>query len=259
MSVVREKVQTYDRFPNRKMTEVGQIPDDWTVKAIGEFNPFVTSGSRGWARFYSEYGAPFIRIGNLDRNDIYLDLEDLRRVDVSQNPGVAAEASRTCLQNGDVLISITADIGISGYITEKLPKPSFINQHIALVRFTSSELNPQFVSYFLASREVQKRFRALTDSGAKAGMNLTTVRSLKIAVPPTLAEQEAIASALGDADALIESLKQLLAKKRLIKQGAMQELLTGKRRLPGFEGDWKSVQLTNVAKLESGHTPSRNR
>jgi type I restriction enzyme S subunit len=74
-----------------------------------------------------------------------------------------------------------------------------------------------------------------------------------IAVPP-LAEQEAIASALSDADALIESLEQLLAKKRLIKQGAMQELLTGKRRLAGFTDDWNEVTLGDIGEAVAGLT-----
>ena len=64
----------------------------------------------------------------------------------------------------------------------------------------------------------------------------------RIPFPPTLAEQEAIAEALSDADALIESLEQLIAKKRQVKQGAMQELLTGKRRLPGFSGEWDKLR-----------------
>ena len=70
---------------------------------------------------------------------------------------------------------------------------------------------------------------------------IINVRSLRVhsPLPPTKAEQEAIAEALSDADALIESLEQLLAKKRHLKQGAMQELLTGKKRLPGFRGEWK--------------------
>ena len=65
------------------------------------------------------------------------------------------------------------------------------------------------------------------------------MKRVKIPLPPTKAEQEAIAEALSDADALIESLEQLLAKKRQLKQGAMQELLTGKKRLPGFSGEWE--------------------
>ena len=80
-----------------------------------------------------------------------------------------------------------------------------------------------------------------------------------VALPSDVHEQQAIAEALSDADALIDGLEKLIAKKRLIKQGAMQELLTGKRRLPGFSGEWKTVQLSEIAEIRSGGTPSTSR
>lgn len=240
-------------MPGYKQTELGVLPEDWTVQRIGELQPFVTSGSRGWAGFYSEYGSPFIRITNLSRESIYPDLKDLRFVRLPSND---SEGARTQLHDGDVLISITADIGIVGYVTKQMPKPAYINQHIALIRFNPSQTSSRFVSYFLASHKPQKNFRALTDSGAKAGMNLATVQQLKVALPTALHEQEAIAEALSDADALIESLEQLLAKKRQINQGAMQELLTGKKRLPGFVDEWRSRRLGELASMASGGTPS---
>ena len=78
------------------------------------------------------------------------------------------------------------------------------------------------------------------------------VTVLPLALPPTKAEQEAIAEALSDADALIESLEQLLAKKRHLKQGAMQELLTGKKRLPGFKAEWQEQALGDLAGGQNG-------
>ena len=231
--------------PGYKMTEVGVIPEDWEVTQIGDLKPFVTSGSRGWATYYSDKGSPFIRITNLSRDCIYLDLEDMRFVNLASND---SEAARTQLRDGDVLISITADIGIIGYVSEIVPTPSYINQHIALVRFDPKQTSSKFVSYFLASEKPQKLFRALTDSGAKAGMNLKTIQQLRLALPPTQAEQEAIAEALSDADSLIASLQKLIAKKKAIKQGAMQELLTGKKRLPGFNGKWIARKIKEIAR-----------
>jgi type I restriction enzyme S subunit len=94
-----------------------------------------------------------------------------------------------------------------------------------------------------------------------ATINQITNRSLNsflIPLPPTKIEQEAIAEALSDADALIEALEQLVAKKRQLKQGAMQELLTGKRRLPGFNGEWRTIVLGDVISYcSSGATPYR--
>jgi type I restriction enzyme, S subunit len=228
---------------------------DWRFMQVKDLKPFVTSGSRGWATYYSDKGAPFIRITNLSRSNIFMEFNDLRLVDVSSGD---AEATRTALQDGDVLISITADIGIVGNVTARLAKPAYINQHIALVRFDQTQTNPRFVSYFLASERMQKHFRAQTDSGAKAGMSLTTVQKIQIALPPTIAEQAAIANALSDADALIESIEKLITKKRHLKQGAMQELLTGKRRLPSFRGKWIERSFGNIFEFGGGYSASRD-
>jgi type I restriction enzyme S subunit len=84
------------------------------------------------------------------------------------------------------------------------------------------------------------------------------IKSFTIPLPPTLAEQEAIAGALSDTDAWIESLEQLIAKKRQIKQGAMQELLTGKRRLPGFSGEWETKRLGDIGSFLKGSGIRKN-
>lgn len=213
-----------------KQTDVGIIPDDWLCTDIGALNPFVTSGSRGWAEFYSEYGQPFVRITNTKRHSIYLDLSDLKFVKL---PETSSEGKRTSLLNGDVLISITADIGISSYVDDSLVKPAYINQHIALVRFDLDEINSKFVTYFLSSENVQKLFRSTSDQGAKAGLNLDSVRKIKIALP-SQSEQTAIANAISDVDALIQELEKLIAKKQAIKIATMQQLLNGRTRLSQF-------------------------
>ncbi|UQW66711.1 restriction endonuclease subunit S [Pseudomonas avellanae] len=160
--------------PGYKQTEVGRGPESWSVKELGDFAPFITSGSRGWANYYSEFGEVFLRITNLSRNWLYPQLDDLRFVSL---PKGDSEGARTQLKNGDLLISITADIGVVGYVDAKVPKPAYINQHIALVRLDPSTVNSLYTSYFLASANGQALFRALTDSGAKAGMNLSTAVS----------------------------------------------------------------------------------
>jgi len=231
-----------------QQTELGVIPEDWEIHELGELRPFVTSGSRGWADYYSKYGDLFVRITNLTRKSIYLDLADCKFVKLPQNN---SEGVRTQLCNNDVLISITADIGIIGYIDDHVPKPAYINQHIALVRLDPEVANARFVSYYLASAEPQKKFQASTDTGAKAGMSLAGVQKIKTLLPPTI-EQSAIATALSDVDALLAAQDALIAKKRAIKQGAMQELLTGKRRLPGFRGEWKVMPASQLGFFRGG-------
>lgn len=230
--------------PGFKQTEVGEIPEDWEVKSIGDFSPFITSGSRGWASYYSEYGASFVRITNMNRDSIYLDMTDSKYVALPNN---STEGKRTELKNGDTLISITADIGICSYVDDTLNKPAYINQHVALVRFLDRTLCSKYVSYFLASNNVQKLFKSSADQGAKTGMNLNSVRSIKFAVPQET-EQNSIAKVLSDADELIVSLEKLIAKKRDIKTSTMQQLLTGKKRLPGF-GEGKGTKQTELGKI----------
>ncbi|OBY24380.1 restriction endonuclease subunit S [Leisingera sp. JC1] len=217
-------------------------PDEWPMRTAASFNPFITSGSRGWAKYYADHGDLFMRITNLKRHRIKPDLSDRQHVAL---PASEKEGLRTGLRNGDILISITADIGIIGYVDENVPTPAYINQHVACLRLPADQVSPKFVAYYLASSEPQRRFIEMTDVGAKTGINLTTVGKLTFPCPP-LVEQEAIAEALSDADALIEGLERLIAKKRLIKQGAMQDLLTAKRRLPGFSGEWDVVCLKEL-------------
>lgn len=224
------------------------IPSDWRVHTLAELGGKVTSGSRGWAKYYAEHGSLFVRITNLDRSDIHLDLRDSRFVQVDPHD---AEACRTRLAPGDLLISITADIGIIGYVDSSTPDPAYINQHIARVRLDPRRVDSRFVAYYLASWEPQRRFVGSTDQGAKAGINLTTVAALSSVVPP-LEEQSRIADALADADGLIAILDRSIAKRQAIKQGMMQQLLTGRTRLPGFSKPWREIRLGEVARFSKG-------
>lgn len=231
-----------------KQTEMGLLPQAWSVGEIRELNPFVTSGSRGWAQYYSDRGSAFLRITNLSRGSIYPDLSDLKLVRLPTN---ATEGSRTQLHDGDLLVSITADIGIIGFIESSVPKPAYINQHIALVRLDPAKADSKFVSYFLASDRAQRVFRATTDQGAKAGMSLAGVLRIKAVLPP-LAEQRVVAAALSDVDALLVTLDRLIAKKRDLKQAAMHQLLTGQTRLPGFGRKWETKRLGEMGSFSKG-------
>jgi type I restriction enzyme, S subunit len=116
------------------------------------------------------------------------------------------------------------------------------------------ENDPLFIFYLLATID----FASHSGKSGVPGVNRNDLHKLQVSVPPTKAEQEAIAEALSDADSLIESLEQLIAKKRQIKQGAMQELLTGKQRLPGFSGEWEVKTFGEVFAYLPTATNSRN-
>ena len=197
-----------------------QNAGEWEETTIGDLKPFVTSGSRGWAPFYAEKGELFVRITNLWRDSIYLDLTDCKYV---QLPPGANEGVRTQLKEHDVLISITADIGIVGYVDDSVPSPAYINQHIALVRFNEGQLCSKYVAYFLASEESQRLFRASTDTGTKAGMSLIGIQKIGLKLP-TLPEQQRIAECLSSLDALITAETQQLEAIKIHKKGLMQQL-----------------------------------
>jgi type I restriction enzyme S subunit len=197
-----------------------QDAGEWVETTIGDLKPFVTSGSRGWAPFYAEKGELFVRMTNLWRDSIHLDLTDLKFV---QLPPGANEGVRTQLKEHDVLISITADIGIIGYVDESVPSPAYINQHIALARFDAGQLCGKYIAYFLASEESQRLFRASTDTGTKAGMSLIGVQKIGLMLPG-LPEQQRIADCLSSLDDLITAESTKLNALKTHKTGLMQQL-----------------------------------
>lgn len=205
-----------------KDSPLGRIPAEWDFMALGCISRQITSGSRGWARYYTNDGAKFIRIGNLTRRHVNLRWNDVQHV----SPPRTGEGKRTALELGDLLISITADLGIVGVVPEGIGE-AYVNQHIALVKLDKDSVEPGFLGNFLASHAVQTFIANLNDAGAKAGLNLPTVASIPIVLPKR-EEQTAIASVFRGTDELIVSERQHLAKLHKLKTGLMQDLLTGK-------------------------------
>jgi type I restriction enzyme S subunit len=138
---------------------------------LGEKLDFLTSGSRGWAEHYRDSGSLFLRIQNVKRDE--LDLNDVAYV----NPPRTAEAQRTRVRSGDVLLSITADLGRTAVIPEGIGE-AFINQHLSILR--SSNIEPRYLSAAISSRAGQIAVQAKNREGVKAGLNFDDVRSLKI-------------------------------------------------------------------------------
>ncbi len=127
----------------------------------------------------------------------------------------------------------------------------------SVIRFKAKErINRSYMLIYLKSAYFKDQIDLMITGGAQPNFGPAHLNKVFIPLPSTKAEQEAIAEALSDADALIESVEQLIAKKRHLKQGAMQELLTGKRRLPGFSGKWEVKQVGEFADCISGGTPS---
>lgn len=149
------------RFPSAFIeSPLGLIPKAWTIRQLHEVAVLITSGSRGWAAFYSDEGPLFIRIGNLTRDHINLRLESLMHV----RPPKSSEGQRTEVREGDVLLSITADLGIVGVIPIGF-STAYVNQHIALVRLDPSQAHPRWVGHYLSGRPGRKQFDRLIGIG----------------------------------------------------------------------------------------------
>lgn len=208
-----------------KDSPLGRIPKEWEVPKIDDIKEFITSGSRGWAKYYSVEGNQFIRITNLKRKQIEIDKTEMKFV---QLPG-SAEGMRSKLQVGDLLISITADLGIIGIVPDDFGD-AFINQHIALVRLNQADIYPDFIGYFLCSQQGQRMFNLLNDGGAKAGLNLKTVGNIPV-IKPSKAEQILIVERIEAVNKTVREFEIQHSKLQSLKTGLMQDLLSGKVRV----------------------------
>lgn len=228
-----------------KFTEAGVLPNDWTVSTVGaEFH--IQLGKMLDAE--RNFGTPKPYLGNRSVQWGRIDTERLDEVKLTSN-----DMQRYRLRIGDLLVCEGGEVGRAAIWLSPLEE-CYFQKALHRLRPTGS----------YSARLMQKLLERYSCTGLlKNYVTQTSIAHLPkdkfecIPIPvPTPAEQAVIDSALDDADALIESLEQLLAKKRQIKQGAMQELLTGQRRLPGFSDGWTPAKLEDLAEIRSGGTPS---
>jgi type I restriction enzyme, S subunit len=170
------------------------ILERWPTRELGELLDFLTSGSRGWAEYYAESGDLFLRIQNVRRDELVL--EDVAYV----NAPDTAEAKRTRVQPGDVLLSITADLGRTAAVPEGIGT-AFINQHLSILR--TKALVPRFLSAYFVSPVGARQVSGRNKHAVKAGLNFDDIRSFLIPVPPLTLQQE-----FARRVAAVEKLKQ---------------------------------------------------
>jgi type I restriction enzyme S subunit len=233
-----------------KQTEVGVIPTDWEVLPVG------SKGEVRAGKALAVNGAgrlrPYLRTKNVFDGRIDID-------DILEMPMTDAEFAVYSLRCGDVLLNEGQSLELVGRCAiyqDEVPQLCGIQNQ--LVRFRAfGNTSPHFAAHLFRRSQTSGVFAKIAmQTTSVAHLGVSRFHQLRLAWPPTLAEQEAIATALSDADGLIESLEQLIAKKRQIKHGTMQKLLTGQRRLPGFSGKWETKRLGELGECFSGGTPN---
>lgn len=192
-------------------------PNNLPCCSLSECIVFLTSGSRGWSQYFTDSGEYFITIKNV--KNCKITLQDVQCVTPPDN----AEAKRTRVQENDLLISITADLGRTGIVTKEIAEHgAYINQHLTCIRLKQDKLNPLYVAYYMESDAGKEQFIAKNQSAVKAGLNFNAINSLKLMVPP-LALQNQFAAFVERVDQQKQTVQQSLEKLELMKKALMQE------------------------------------
>jgi len=243
-----------------KQTELGVIPSDWSVKSIGQFCSVSSGGTPNREiRGYWNGEIPWVTTALIDGNEISEALEFITE------RGLSGSSAKWFPRN-TILMAMYGQGKTRGKVGI-LAIDATINQACAGI-IVNSEDREEYVFYYL--RSAYERIRDLSNAGGQENLSGSIVRDIKVPLP-SLGEQAAITKALSDSDALINSLEKLINKKRSIKTAAMQQLLTGKKRLPGFDKhsngkakgtkqtelgeipeDWEHVELGSLTHIKTG-------
>ena len=192
--------------------------------SIRNLTMVVTSGSRGWAKYYSNSGALFVRIGNLTHSGIDIDFRDIQHITPPDN----AEGVRTRLQPNDVLVSITADLGSIGFVSEKVEE-AYINQHIALVRF-QNPVQGRFMAWYLRSEYGQKDLLKNKRGGGKLGLGLDDIRDTPVPIVDDITAKEIVDKVeeqLSVCDSIEKTVDTALAQADAMRQSILKQAFEG--------------------------------
>ena len=235
-----------------KNTEVGVIPFDWVVSPISsllEPNARITYGVVQPGRDDS-FGVPFIRGGDIF--DGKIDVDGLRKISID----VSERYGRTVLRGGEIVISLVGFPGEAAIVSRDLSGANIARQ-VALVRLSEdAEVCPEYLCHYLRSPQGKRLLLKDAIGSAQQVINLRDVNRFEFPLPSNVEEQSVISVALDDVDELLAGLDKLIAKKRDIKQATMQQLLTGKTRLPGFTGAWEVKSVGDLTECFAGGTPA---
>lgn len=233
-----------------KMTEVGVIPEDWEVKNVSE--SCLIKARIGWQGLKkSEYmsSGDYLLITGTDFDNGQVNWKSCAYVSKARYE----QDSNIKIRPQDILISKDGTIGKVAYLG-MIPKAGTLNSGIFVIRANDRKIDQVFLSKIFMSFYFEEFLNRLV-----AGSTINHLYQkdfVKFCFPlPNSEEQTAIATALSDVDSLISALTKKIEKKKAIKQGLMQQLLTGKKRLPRFCGDWIKKNVSSVSDIFRGGSP----
>lgn len=225
------------------------VVPNWSFKTLSEIIKNIKLGGN-YKNSETITPYPLIKMGNLSRGHINLDKIEYIQETIPSDDHL--------LKKGDILFNTRNTPELVGKVAiwkNELPT-AFYNSNIMRIEFTDAIADNFFVNYLFNTTQMVHKLKDIAiGTTSVAAIYTRDLYALKVLLPTKL-EQKAIAEALSDTDSLIASLEKLIAKKKAIKQGAMQELLTGKKRLPGFSGEWKPAKLGDICTIVSGGTPA---
>ena len=222
MALRQQELQKLDDLIKARFVELFGDPKinpfNYPTCRLSEYIEFLTSGSRGWAQYCVDDGEEwFITIKNV--KNCHISTENMQPVNAPDN----VEARRTKVQEGDLLISITADLGRTGVVTKEIAEHgAYINQHLTCIRLDKEALNPLYVAYFMESSAGKEQFELMNQSAVKAGLNFNSINSLQLMVPP-LEEQMVFFDIVTQTDKSKAVIQKALDKAQLLFDSLMQQ------------------------------------
>ncbi|MCP9453063.1 MAG: restriction endonuclease subunit S [Nitrospira sp.] len=233
--------------PGYKKTEVGVIPEDWEAVSLG--NVFTFKNGLNKAKKFFGHGTPIVNYMDVYRQPGLVTGDLMGRVSLSPQ-----EIKNFDVRKGDVFFTRTSEtveeVGIASVMLDE-PIDTVFSGFVLRARPKNDILEDQYKKYCFTPPAVRRQITSRSSYTTRALTNGRLLSVVSIAVPGKT-EQRAIAEALSDVDGLLAALDKLIAKKRAIKQAAMQQLLTGKTRLPGFSGPWETKRLGELGRIRGG-------
>lgn len=218
----QQELQKLDELVKARFVEMfgdpKSNPNSYPIGQLSEHIEFLTSGSRGWAQYCVDNGSEwFITIKNV--KDCRISIDNMQPINAPDN----AEAKRTKVQEGDLLISITADLGRTGVVTKEIADHgAYINQHLTCIRLNKEILNPLYVAFFMESPAGKEQFESKNQSAVKAGLNFNSINSLRLLVPP-MDEQSAFVEFVHQVDKSKVAVQKALDEAQTLFDSLMQQ------------------------------------